>query len=147
MKTLMTRACALALAGAALSVAPASAQNSGDFAGLYTFQTTNYRSGGEVGVLSGVARSTPLGGGWYDINLYAIEYIQTASGESRNTAAQDCEGRREGPVITITCTVVNSDAAGYQPDNFTLRQHNSWQWDGNFTSVGGSSVTFVHYED
>ena len=147
MKTWMMRACALALLGATMSSAPASAQSSGDFSGLYTFQTTDYRSGTEVGVLSGVLRSTPLGGGWYDINLYAIEYLQTAEGERRNTAAQDCDGRREGPVITITCVVVNSDAPGYQPDNFTLRQHNSWQWDGNFTSVDGSNVTFVHYED
>lgn len=129
------------------SVAPAAAQVSGDFAGLYTFQTTNYRSGGEVGVLTGVARSTPLGGGWYDIRLYSIEYIQTAAGERRNTALQQCEGRRNGPEIAITCSLVQSDAPNYQPDNFTLRQVNNWQWDGGFTSVSASNVTFVHFED
>ena len=147
MRSLITRACAMALLGAAAGAVPAAAQTSGDFSGLYTFQTTDYREGAEVGVLSGVLRSTPLGGGWYDINLYAIEYLQTAEGERRNTAAQDCDGRRDGPVITITCTVLNTDAPGYLPDNFTLRQHNSWQWDGSFTSFSGSNVTFIHYED
>lgn len=127
--------------------APVRAQVSGDFAGLYTFQTTNYRTDGAVGVLSGVARATPLGGGWYDVRLYAIEYLNTSTGERRNTALQECEGRRNGPEIAITCTVVQSDATGYQPDNFTLRQVNAWQWDGGFTSSNSSNVTFVHFED
>lgn len=147
MNTWLMRACALALLGHTASVTPVAAQSSGDFSGLYAFQTTDYREGTEVGVLSGVLRSTPMGGGWYDINLYAIEYLQTAEGESRNTAAQECDGRREGPVITITCTVLNSNVSSYQPDNFTVRQINSWQWDGDFTSVGGSTVSFIHYED
>lgn len=145
MKMAIMGACALsAMLGLA---APAAAQSSGDFSGLYTFQTTDFRGGTDVGVLSGVARSTPLGGGWYDISIYAIEYRQTASGEGRSTAAQQCEGRRDGPVITVTCSVLNSDSGNYQPDNFTLRQHNSWQWDGSFSSSNSSNVTFVHFED
>ena len=46
--------------------------------------------------------------------------------------------RQKGLVVT---------ASGYQPDNFTLRQVNAWQWDGGFTSSNSSNVTFVHFED
>lgn len=141
---IMKKLAAAALA-AVVTLAPAAyAQDAGDYAGTWAFQTQDYGNQQFSVTMSGVAIMTPAAPGRFDIRLVANELItQRGTGRSQLlTARQACVGETDGPQFSITCQMAEP-LEGYEPDNFLLQSGERDQLIGVLNSATSGQVTFT----
>ena len=140
------RAMMTAAALAALTMAtPASAQQTSDLSGTWSFQTASYGNEQFGVIMSGAAVFIATTAGRYTVRLIANERIvQRETSQFRLLVArQNCVAEDEGGQIAITCNLIDT-VEGYEPDNFVLQAgENADELVGALSSGSSPQVTFT----
>lgn len=134
-----------AAGAAALLALPATAQTRTDLSGTWAFHTADYAPSPPLTLrMSGVAvmRRARGGVGRYEIDLFTQEVAARGQQFREIWSRQRCVGRSEEDRLTITCTMVDSDQEGYQPDNFQLSRQADGALTGHLVSSNSSAVVF-----